>query len=38
MIEDKPPLFQSWRTWYKLVLAVLLIQVIVYFLITTSFS
>jgi hypothetical protein len=38
MSEEKPPLFQSWKTWYKLVLAVMLIQVIVYFLITKSFS
>jgi hypothetical protein len=38
MSEDKPPLFQSWMTWYKLILAVMLIQVIAYFLITKSFS
>jgi len=38
MTEEKPPLFESWKTWYKLVLAVMLIQVIVYFLITTAFS
>jgi hypothetical protein len=38
MSEEKPPLFRSWKTWYKLVLGVLLIQVIVYFLITKYFS
>ncbi len=38
MIEEKPPLFQSWKTWYKLVLAVMLIQVIAFSIITISFS
>jgi hypothetical protein len=38
MNEEKPPLFQSWETWYKLVLAVMLTQVVVYFLITKYFS
>lgn len=38
MSEEKPPLFHSWKTWYKLILAVMLIQVVVYFLITKSFS
>jgi hypothetical protein len=38
MSEDQPPLFRSWNSWYKLVLAIMLIQVVVYFLITKSFS
>jgi len=38
MTEEKPPVFQSWRAWYWLVLAVMLAQVIVYFFITNSFS
>ncbi len=38
MSEDRPPLFRSWKSWYKLVLAVMLIQVAVFFLITISFS
>jgi len=38
MSEEKPPLFRSWKTWYKLVLGVMLFQVIVYFLITKYFS
>lgn len=38
MNEEKPPLFQSWMTWYKVVLAVMFIQVILYFLMTKSFS
>lgn len=38
MIEEKPPVFKTWRTWYWLVLAVMLAQVIFYFAITKSFS
>jgi hypothetical protein len=38
MIEDKPPLFKSWPAWYRLVLGAMLVQVILYFLITQSFS
>jgi hypothetical protein len=38
MTEEKPPVFNSWQTWYWLVLAVMAIQVLVYFAITKSFS
>jgi len=38
MNDERPPLFHSWKAWYKLVLAVMLIQVVMYFLITTLFS
>ena len=38
MTEEKPPVFTSWRAWYWLVLGVMLAQVIIYFLITKSFS
>ncbi len=38
MIEEKPPFFKSWQAWYWLVLVVMLAQVIVYFLISKSFS
>jgi hypothetical protein len=38
MTEEKPPVFGSWRAWYWLVLAVMLAQVVIYFLITNSFS
>ncbi len=38
MTEEKPPVFQSWRSWYWLVLAVMFAQVIIYFIITNSFS
>jgi len=37
MTEEKPPVFQSWRTWYWLVLGVMLAQVIFYFLIAKIF-
>jgi hypothetical protein len=38
MIKEKPPLFQSWNTWYWLVLGAMIIQVIIYFLISNSYS
>ena len=38
MTEEKPPVFESWRTWYWLVLVVMLAQVVIYFFITNSFS
>lgn len=38
MTEEKPPVFTSWRTWYWLVLGVMLVQVVIYFIITKSFS
>lgn len=37
-MEEKPPVFNSWRTWYWLVLAVMLAQVVIYFVITKSFA
>ncbi|WHZ08654.1 MAG: hypothetical protein OJF59_002408 [Cytophagales bacterium] len=37
-MDDKPPLFNSWKTWYQLVMGALIIQVIIYFLITKSYS
>lgn len=36
--EDKPPLFTSWRSWYALVLAALVVQMILYYWLTRSFS
>ncbi|HZY83058.1 MAG TPA: hypothetical protein VFE50_26245 [Cyclobacteriaceae bacterium] len=35
--ENRPPVFKSWSGWYWLVASVLLIQIIVYTLITNSF-
>lgn len=32
--DEKPPLFRRWSTWYGLVLGLLLIQIIVYYLLT----
>ncbi len=37
-MEEKPPLFKTWRVWYYLVLGVMLAQVLIYFLITKIFS
>jgi hypothetical protein len=37
-MDEKPPLFQSWKSWYWLVLSVMLAQVIVYFWISKSFA
>lgn len=36
-LNDKPPLFNSWRGWYWLVLAALFIQIIFYSWLTVSF-
>jgi hypothetical protein len=38
MSDDKPPLFGSWRKWYIVVLAALVIQMVVYYWLTRSFS
>ena len=35
--DQKPPLFKTWNTWYVIVLTVLVVQVIVYTIITNSF-
>jgi len=34
---QRPPVFKSWKGWYWLVLFVLVVQIIVYTLITNSF-
>jgi hypothetical protein len=36
-IQEKPPVFKSWKGWYWLLMAVLVIQIIVYLMITQSF-
>ncbi len=36
--EEKPPVFNSWKDWYWLVMSVLAAQILLYFLITQSFS
>lgn len=34
----KPPLFRTWTGWYVLILAVLVVQIILYRLLTVAFS
>lgn len=36
--HQRPPVFKKWKTWYGLVVAVLVVQIIVYYLITIHFS
>jgi len=36
--EEKPPVFKSWNSWYWLVLGVMAIQVLLFTLLTASFS
>ena len=35
---EKPPVFKSWKGWYMLVLAVLVLQIILYRILTMAFS
>lgn len=35
---EKPPLFNSWTGWYVLILAALVIQIILYRLLTVAFA
>ncbi|HEX6223654.1 MAG TPA: hypothetical protein VFZ52_04560 [Chryseolinea sp.] len=37
-LEDKPPVFKSWKGWYYLILGVLVVQIILYYLLTNSFK
>lgn len=36
--NEKPPVFRRWSSWYWLVLIVMIVQLVIYFLITFSFS
>jgi hypothetical protein len=36
--DQKPPLFKSWKSWYIIVLGVLVVQFILYVIITKAFS
>ena len=36
--SQKPPLFSSWTGWYVLVLSVLVVQIIIYRVLTVAFS
>ncbi len=35
---ESPPVFRKWRSWYILVISVMLVQLVVYLLISLSFS
>jgi hypothetical protein len=35
--QERPPIFKNWNSWYWIVIAVMLIQVISYTVITQSF-
>lgn len=35
---EKPPLFNSWTGWYVLILAILVMQIIIYRALTVAFS
>lgn len=35
--EDRPPVFESWKGWYWLVISVLVVQIIFYTWISNSF-
>ncbi len=37
-LDDKPPVFKSWRTWYLLVLGALFIQIILYLWLTLTYA
>jgi hypothetical protein len=37
-MEEKPPLFNSWNAWYCLVLGFMLVQVILFALLTNAFN
>jgi hypothetical protein len=36
--SEKPPVFDSWKGWYTLVLSVLAAQILIYYLITRAFA
>lgn len=35
---EKPPLFSSWTGWYVLILTVLVVQIILYRILTVAFA
>ncbi len=38
MEEEKPPVFQKWSAWYWLVMCMLVVEVILFYVITQSFA
>lgn len=35
--QEQPPVFKKWKGWYLLVMSVLVLQIIIYTLISNSF-
>jgi hypothetical protein len=35
--DERPPVFKTWKGWYWLVILVLVVQIIIYTLVTNSF-
>jgi hypothetical protein len=38
IVKESPPVFKKWSGWYWLVIAITVIQFVIYFFITQSFS
>lgn len=36
--NERPPLFGSWAAWYRLLVGALVVQIIVYYLLSERFS
>jgi hypothetical protein len=37
-MEDQPPIFKNWSSWYWLLMIVLAVQIVGYYFITRAFS
>jgi hypothetical protein len=37
-MDQGPPIFKSWLTWYALVIGILVVQIFLYFWLTVSFQ
>ena len=37
-IEEKPPLFKKWQTWYTLVASELILLIIIFYIFTKAFE
>lgn len=37
-VADNPPVFNSWKKWYIIVLTVLVVQIVFYYWLTSLFS
>jgi len=36
--DEKPPIFKSWKGWYTLLIAVLMIEILLFFIFSNYFS